>query len=171
MAGLVAGYAGSETERRVAAAAHVRREHTFSFPLGTTMLTGVVDVLAIEEDGHALVVDYKSDRLEGADPVAFCDEHYGTQRLVYALAALKSGASRVDVVHSFLEVPDEPVSATFSADDASALETRLVELAGGVIAGRFEPTDDPHRELCATCPGRPALCCWDESRTLAPKLS
>ena len=30
------------------------------------------------------------DRLEGADPKAFCDEHYGTQRIVYALAVLRS---------------------------------------------------------------------------------
>jgi hypothetical protein len=99
--------------------------------------------------------------------VAFCAEHYATQRLVYALAALKSGARQVDVVHAFLELPGSPVVATFTSDDADALEARLVELADGVIAGRFEPTDDPHRDLCLTCPGRPALCCWDESRTLA----
>jgi hypothetical protein len=131
-------------------------------------VNGVLDVHA-EEDGGVLVLDYKSDRLEGADPEAFCDEHYGTQRIVYALAALKAGAERVDVIHSFLELPESPVTVTYTRDDSESLEARLVELADGVIEGRFEPTDDPHRELCATCPGRPALCCWDESRTLAPK--
>jgi hypothetical protein len=131
-------------------------------------VNGVLDLYAVEDD-RTLVVDYKSDRLEGLDPVAYCDEHYGTQRIVYALAALKAGADRVDVVHSFLEIPDAPVTASYTAGDAAELEQRLVALAGGIIAGRFEPTDDPHRELCATCPGRPALCCWDESRTLAPK--
>ena len=134
-------------------------------------MNGVLDVHAVEDDG-ALVVDYKSDRLEGADPVAFCDEHYGTQRIVYALAALKAGAERVEVDPLVPRAAGRTRRRGRSrAADAPALEARLVELAGGVIAGRFEPTDDPHRELCATCPGRPALCCWDESRTLAPKLS
>ena len=35
-------------------------------------------------------------------------ESYSTQRLVYALAALRPGAERVEVVHCFLERPDEP---------------------------------------------------------------
>ncbi|MEA2481175.1 MAG: ATP-dependent helicase/nuclease subunit, partial [Thermoleophilaceae bacterium] len=104
-----------------------------------------------------------------ADPAAFCDEHYGTQRVVYALAALRAGAERVEVVHLFLERPADPVSVSFAASDAERLEADLRALAGGVVEGRFEPTGDPHRDLCRGCPGRPALCSWDESRTLAPR--
>jgi ATP-dependent exoDNAse (exonuclease V) beta subunit len=169
---LVDAFLGSELCARVRGAASVRKELPFAFPLAphgageSILVNGVLDLYSVEAD-RALVVDYKSDRLAGADPVAFCAEHYATQRLVYALAALKSGARQVDVVHAFLELPGSPVVATFTSDDADALEARLVELADGVIAGRFEPTDDPHRDLCLTCPGRPALCCWDESRTLA----
>jgi len=171
---LVEAFLGSSLCERVRRARRVSKELPFAFPLSpdgaaeSILVNGVLDVHAVEDDG-VLVLDYKSDRLEGADPEAFCDEHYGTQRIVYALAALKAGAQRVDVVHSFLELPDRPVTVTYTRDDAGSLEARLVELADGVIAGRFEPTDDPHRELCANCPGRPALCCWDESRTLAPK--
>jgi hypothetical protein len=173
---MVEAFLGSAVSERVGAAGRVRKELPFAFPLApdgggeSILVNGVLDLYALEGD-RALVVDYKSDRLEGADPVAFCAEHYGTQRLVYALAALKSGASEVEVIHSFLESPDDPVIATFRVDDAATLEARLVELAGGVIAGRFDPTDDPHRELCLTCPGRAALCCWDESRTLAPRAA
>jgi ATP-dependent exoDNAse (exonuclease V) beta subunit len=172
---LVEAFVGSALCDRVQAASRVGKELPFAFPLEphgsggeSILVNGVLDVHALEDDG-VLVVDYKSDRLEGADPQAFCDEHYGTQRTVYALAALKAGAERVDVVHAFLELPDDPVIATYTSADAATLEARLIELADGIIGGRFEPTDDPHRELCATCPGRPALCCWDESRTLAPK--
>ena len=174
--GLVDAFLSSELFARVQQAHGVRKELPFAFPLApdgageSILVNGVLDLYAVEDD-RTLVVDYKTDRLDGADPVAFCDEHYGTQRIVYALAALKAGAERVDVVHSFLETPDAPVTATFRAEDAQALEARLVGPAGGIIAGRFEPTDDPHRDLCATCPGRPALCCWDESRTLAPKAA
>jgi ATP-dependent helicase/nuclease subunit A len=173
---MVEAFLESPLAERVRGAGAVRKELPFAFPLApdgggeSILVNGVLDLYALEGD-RALVVDYKSDRLEGADPVAFCAEHYGTQRLVYALAALKSGAAEVEVIHAFLESPDDPVIATFAADDAAALEARLVELASGVIAGRFEPTDDPHRELCLTCPGRAALCCWDESRTLAPRAA
>jgi hypothetical protein len=38
-----------------------------------------------------------------------------------------------------------------------------------VIAGRFVPTDEPHRELCQSCPGQPALCSWPPERTLAER--
>jgi hypothetical protein len=113
-------------------------------------------------------VDYKSDPAEGVDLEAACDEKYGTQRLIYALAALRSGATAVEVVHCFLERADEPVSVAFAAADLPRLEAELLALAGGVIDSRFEPTDRPHRELCATCPGMDALCSWPKERTLAP---
>ena len=48
-------------------------------------------------------------------------------------------------------------------DEANRLRT----LAAGISEGRFVPTVAPHRGLCADCPGRPALCSWDESHTLA----
>ncbi len=47
-----------------------------------------------------LIVDYKSDPLEGQDPAAIVERGYTTQRLVYALAGLRAGAERVDVVYS-----------------------------------------------------------------------
>jgi ATP-dependent helicase/nuclease subunit A len=176
---MVDAFLGSPLCDRVRRARQVHKELPFAFPLApagsasgeSILVNGVLDLHAVEDDGTVLVVDYKSDRLGGADPAAFCDEHYGTQRVVYALAALKAGADRVEVVHSFLELPDAPVTVSFGVDQVPALEAQLTELAGGVIAGRFEPTDEPHRDLCATCPGRPALCCWDESRTLAPKAA
>ncbi len=51
---------------------------------------------------------------------------------------------------------------------APELERRLLELAGGVVDSRFLPSDEPHLELCAGCPGQPALCSWPPERTLAP---
>jgi hypothetical protein len=57
----------------------------------------------------------------------------------------------------------------FEAGDADRLERELLELARGVVEGRFVPTDEPHLELCRDCPARPALCTWDEKRTLAPR--
>jgi len=86
---------------------------------------------------------------------------------VYALAALRAGAGRVEVAHMFLERPDAP--ATLVADDPAALERELLALAEGIIARDFDPTDEPHRELCQGCPGQPALCKWRPDRTMAER--
>ena len=123
-------------------------------------------MLAAEEDG-ILVLDYKSDALEGQEPADIVDSRYASQREIYGLAALRTGAERVEVAYCFLERPDDVVATAFTAADAAALERRLDEQAGGLLAGRFEPTAEPGRDLCATCPGRPALCSWPEERTLA----
>ena len=59
------------------------------------------------------------------------------------------------------------MSVAFDSADLPRLEADLLSLAGGVIEGRFAPTEKPHRELCATCPGLEALCSWPKERTLA----
>jgi hypothetical protein len=64
----------------------------------------------------------------------------------------------VTVAHVFLERPAEPVSAAFTAADAPALHGRLAALAAPVLAGEFPVAEAPARQLCATCPGRRALC-------------
>jgi hypothetical protein len=132
-------------------------------------VNGVVDLHAPEDDGTLLVVDYKSNPLDGREPAEIATDEYSTQRLVYALAGLRAGAERVEVVHCFLERPDEPATAVYEAADAGRLEAELLALAAGVVEGRFEPAAEPHLELCATCPGRAALCSWPEERTLAPR--
>jgi ATP-dependent exoDNAse (exonuclease V) beta subunit len=166
--GLVQAFLDSPLCERVRAARRARKELVFAFPLGrdgeSILVNGVIDVHA-DEDRGALVLDYKSDRLEGADPVAYCDEHYSTQRLVYALAALRAEAERVEVIHLFLERTDAPVSVIYTRDDIAGLEDQLRSLAAGVVAGRFEPAAEPHIDLCRGCPGRAALCSWDESMT------
>ncbi len=160
---------------RLAAARRVRAELPFCFTLAparaggrSLLVNGFVDVFALEDD-RTLIVDYKSDRLDSeAAPADIAERDYATQRLVYALAALREGAARVEVAHQFLERPDEPAVAVWEAAAGPELERRLIELAGGVVDSRFLPSDEPHIELCAGCPGQPALCSWPPERTLAP---
>ncbi|MEA2330928.1 MAG: hypothetical protein QOH58_1066 [Thermoleophilaceae bacterium] len=157
---------------RIAGARRVRTELPFSFTLTppgaggrSVLVNGVVDVHAAEDD-RLLVVDHKSDALGERDPVELTAASYSTQRLVYALAGLRGGAQRVEVVHCFLERPEETAAAVFEAAEADRLETELLGLARGVVEGRFEPAAEPHAELCGDCPGRAALCSWDEQHTL-----
>jgi hypothetical protein len=169
---MVERFAASELFQRIAGAPRVRTELPFAFTLAppgaggrSLLVNGVVDVHAAEPD-RVLVVDYKSDPLDGRDPAELTAESYSTQRLVYALAGLRSGAERVEVVHCFLERPDAPAAAVYDAADAAALESRLLTLASGVVEGRFEPSAEPNLALCGDCPGRAALCSWEEQDTL-----
>ena len=128
-------------------------------------MIGAFDVLAREHGGRMLVVDYKTDRLQGLSPATRVAEAYATQQLVYALAALRAGAAEVEVAHVFLEVAAEPVTERFTADDRATLERQLVALAAGVSAGRFPVTDVPQRSICAGCPAEGGLCSWSLEMT------
>jgi ATP-dependent helicase/nuclease subunit A len=163
---LVAAFAGSTLRARLAAAAVVHREHGFAFALPDgPMVTGFVDVVAFEPGGAALVVDYKSDPVAGVDLEALVESSYWTQRRIYALAALRSGAPAVEVAHLFLEHPGEPAVARYTAADADALAAELSARAAPLLAGEFPVAATPHRGLCATCPGRDGLCSYPPELT------
>jgi hypothetical protein len=97
-------------------------------------------------------------------------EEYLTQQVVYALAALRGGAAEAEVVHVFLEVPDEPVIAVFKRDQLAELEAALSELIKGPRAGEFVVTERPHRGVCQGCPAEGGLCSWplEMTRRSAP---
>ena len=96
----------------------MRREERFSFLLGgEVLITGALDVLAREPGEAMLIVDYKSDRLDGRAPAEIVSRQYATQRLIYGLAALRAGAESVEVAHLFLEAVERPVIARFHRGD------------------------------------------------------
>jgi ATP-dependent helicase/nuclease subunit A len=162
---LVERFAAGDLCRRLGRATAVRREARFRFLLRGVLIGGVFDVIAREPGGRTLIVDYKTDRLDGADPQALADGSYGTQRLVYALAALRAGASEVEIVHTFLELPQRPAVATFTLDEVPILEERLAGLARGVLVRDFRVTDAPHRAVCEGCPAEGGLCSWSLEMT------
>ncbi|MET0602804.1 MAG: UvrD-helicase domain-containing protein [Baekduia sp.] len=167
---LVAAFADGPLAARLAGATDVRREHGFVVGLGddsAPLLNGIIDVLAFEDGGGALVVDYKSDVVApDADLEALVEADYGAQRRIYALAALGAGAADVEVAHLFLARPAEPATVVYDRNDLPRLREELDALVAGIAAGRFTPTTRPHRALCLTCPGRRALCHHPEELTL-----
>ncbi|MBV9836785.1 MAG: UvrD-helicase domain-containing protein, partial [Solirubrobacterales bacterium] len=160
LAALVERFGASETCTRLAHARELAREKRFGFLLDGVLITGVLDVIASKGAGRSVVVDYKSDRLEGADPEAVVRDAYGVQRLVYALAALRAGAQAVEVVHLFLERPGQPVARSYTGAEAERLAAELAAHTGGVLRREFEVAQDPHRGLCGGCPAEGGLCCW-----------
>jgi ATP-dependent exoDNAse (exonuclease V) beta subunit len=169
IAGLIEAALGAPLAQRIAQTREHRREHPFCFAPGPglPLLTGVIDLLAQERGGGAVVLDYKTDRVgEEEDLEALVRRDYEIQRVVYALAVLRSGAPEVTVVHWFLERPGEPAQVRYGADRRAELEADLGGWIEGVLSGRFPVSPRPHRGLCLTCPGRGGLCSWGEAETL-----
>jgi ATP-dependent exoDNAse (exonuclease V) beta subunit len=168
---LVSAFIDGPIAPRLREATRVQRERGFTFSLdvpgaAAPLINGFVDVIAHLPDGSAVILDYKTDQVEdGIDLEERVAADYSVQRAIYALAALRSGAKAVEVAHLFLNRPEEPATARFTADDIPELEAQVRDQAAGLLAGDFTPTDTPHRGLCATCPGRPALCSYGPEMT------
>ena len=153
--GLVEDYCRSEIAQRLAGLAGATVERSFAFEHDGVLLHGRLDVFH-EADGHALVVDYKTNVLEDASPAEVVEREYGLQRLVYALACLKAGASDVEVVYQFLERPNDLVTQRYEVEDVPALEAELSLAIAAIQSGEFKPT--PSDYACATCPALDLVC-------------
>jgi len=155
IASLVDAYCDSPLARRLATLPGARPERPFSFEHDGVLLHGRLDVLW-REGTRALVADYKSNVLDGADPSEVVDAEYRLQRLVYALACLRDGADEVEVVYQFLERPDDLVSSTFSREELDALEAELSAAIARIREGEFRPT--PSEFACSGCPALDLVC-------------
>ena len=148
---LAAAFSESELAARLTRCDGAAAERPFAFEHDGVLLHGRLDVLH-REDVRALVVDYKTNLLEGESPDEIVERDYRLQRLVYALACFRAGADKVEVVYQFLEQPDELVSTTFSREEAPELEAELSAAIAQIQAGEFKPTPSDF-----ACPGCPAL--------------
>ena len=156
IAGLVEAYCASALAAEAREpAGRPSRSGRSSFEHDGVLIHGRLDVLWQEGD-RALVVDYKSNALEGADPAEIVEAEYGLQRLVYALVCLRGRRDQVEVAYQFLERPDDVVSTTFSRGDVEQLEAELSAAIARIRAGEFRPT--PSEFVCADCPALDLVC-------------
>jgi ATP-dependent helicase/nuclease subunit A len=166
IARLIADLLAGELPRRLASLKDLRREQPFALALDDIPLVGVFDLIG-REGSRTLVVDWKSDRLDAdADPRRLADADYGLQRAAYALAALRDGATEVEVLHVFLERPDAPASATYRPQDLPQLTAELHARADAVRQRDFPVAANPGPRICDGCPGRGSLCSWPLEATL-----
>jgi ATP-dependent helicase/nuclease subunit A len=159
----------SDTFARVrASAANVHREQQFAFQHEGILMTGVFDVLIHDRFGaSAEVIDYKSDALHGSTPARLADTRYGSQRLIYALAALGTGLEHLTLTYLFLEDSQAPVSSVFTRADVPELERQLSALIEPLADRDFTVTPTPGRFVCQGCPIRGTLCPHPRQITLA----
>ena len=161
--GLTRAFLESELRHEIGDA-RVSAEVPFVISVGGTLVRGSIDLLVERPDGSVLVVDYKTDRLAGRDPVQVASR-YKVQRDLYALAASARGAT-VETAYVFLERPDPGVRESFDGDGLAAARARTEAVLERLAAGRFEVTDRPHRSLCHDCPARERLCSYGPDEQL-----
>ncbi|MGZ4359765.1 MAG: UvrD-helicase domain-containing protein, partial [Gaiellaceae bacterium] len=152
---LVESYCRSDLARRVAEMPGVEVERPFAFEHHGVLLHGRLDVLA-RGDGHAFVLDYKTNQLAERSPEEVVAHEYALQRLVYALACFRAGAEEVEIVYCFLEQPDALVARAFRAQEVPELEAELAAAVDLINAGDFRPT--PSELVCADCPALGLVC-------------
>jgi ATP-dependent helicase/nuclease subunit A len=151
----VAAYCDSELAARVAQLPGAAPERHFTFLHDGVLLHGYLDVFHSDGD-RAVVIDYKTNLLEELEPAAVVDSDYRLQRLVYALACLRTGVEEAEVVYQFLERPDEPVSQVFTSEEIPVLEAELSAAIERIQAGEFRPT--PSESVCSGCPALDLVC-------------
>jgi CRISPR/Cas system-associated exonuclease Cas4 (RecB family) len=155
VASLLAAWNTSPLAARLRRLSAVRHELPFAFEHDGVLLHGRFDAYW-REGAEALVVDYKTNRLDEASPGEIVEREYRVQRLVYALAALRAGIDVVEVAFVFLERPEDVVAAEMSREDVTGLEVELSAAIAAVQAGDFRPT--PSEWACAGCPALDRIC-------------
>jgi hypothetical protein len=155
VARFVDAYCASPLAARLASLPGARAERPFTFEHDGVLIRGRLDV-HWHEGEQALVVDYKSNALDGREPAEIVDAEYTLQRLVYALVCLRGGATEVEIAYQFLERPEHVVSAAFTADDVPELEAALSAAIARIRAGEFRPT--PSEFACSDCPALDLVC-------------
>jgi ATP-dependent exoDNAse (exonuclease V) beta subunit len=102
-----------------------RAEVPLLIEVADTVLRGSIDLL-VEEDGKPpLIVDYKTDRVDGS-PVAELASRYEIQQAIYALAVAEArGVEEVELAYVFLERPEEPLVALWGPSELAAGRQRL----------------------------------------------
>jgi ATP-dependent exoDNAse (exonuclease V) beta subunit len=154
----VHGWLGSPLfgERVAPGRAAVRAEVPLLLGVAGTVLRGSIDLLVEREGAAPLVVDYKTDRLEGSEPAGHA-ARYETQRAIYALAVAESrGAEEVEVAYVFLERPEEPQTSVFGPGEMDVAREALATAIARIGAGEF-PVATPEQRNWALCDGCPAL--------------
>jgi ATP-dependent exoDNAse (exonuclease V) beta subunit len=162
----VRAWLGSPLRAQIAAQARrSRAEVPLLLGVGGTVLRGSIDLLVERDGAPPLVVDYKTDRLDGADPAERASS-YEVQRSIYALAAAEAlDAPEVEVAYVFLERPGEPAVSVLGAAEMTAARAELEMTIARIRRGEFPvaPAEARDWSLCRGCPALGGLCSGPEA--------
>lgn len=157
----VSDFFNSAVGLRVARCQRVDREQPLRVAVGASVLVGNVDLIAWEGQ-TALVVDYKTGEPPSAESARI--PAYHLQASCYALAALKAGAVRVEVVFAFVEHDDRTLSFEFAPEETEAIEAAIERRLDAMAAGKYPHLDEFDVAICQRCPALGGLCPIDDPR-------
>ncbi len=156
---MVTGFLGTELATRLAAG-ETRVELPLLARINDVTIRGFADLVLLD-DVRPLILDYKTNRLDGSTPPEKMAS-YELQRDLYALAVFRATeAASVQTAFVFLEEPAEPVLAEYSRAEAGQAESRLQAVISEITAGRFFGGPEAALQPCGDC--------WACSQ-LAPKI-
>jgi ATP-dependent helicase/nuclease subunit A len=120
---------------RVRDAKSSRAEVPILVAVAGTVLRGSIDLLVEQPGSPPLIVDYKTDSVDGSS-LAELAARYEIQQSIYALAVAEArSASEVELAYVFLERPEEPVIQVWGAAEIEAgrrkLESAIAEVSEG----------------------------------------
>jgi DNA helicase-2/ATP-dependent DNA helicase PcrA len=117
---------------RIRSAEKSRAEVPLLIEVADTVLRGSIDLLVEQQGQPPLIVDYKTDRVEGRE-IAELVSRYEVQQAIYALAVAEARkVPEVELAYVFLERPEEPFIARWGPDKIAAgramLETQIASV-------------------------------------------
>ncbi|HXR31601.1 MAG TPA: UvrD-helicase domain-containing protein [Solirubrobacterales bacterium] len=120
---------------RIRGAESSRVEVPLLIEVADTVLRGSIDLLVEGKGDPPLIVDYKTDRVDGSE-LAELAARYRIQQDIYALAVAEArGVQEVELAYVFLERPEEPVIAKWGPEEIEAarrrLEAEIAQIRGG----------------------------------------
>jgi ATP-dependent exoDNAse (exonuclease V) beta subunit len=149
---MVTGFLDSDLGKRVAAGST-----TVEVPLVVryedVTIRGSADLILAS--GIPLILDYKTNRLDGREPEEKMAD-YELQRGLYALALARArGLDEVETAYAFLEAPERPVMKLFRAGDFDETEDLLRQTLLEITGGRFFGGPGAGHQPCgrSDCPG------------------
>ncbi|MGC1851485.1 MAG: PD-(D/E)XK nuclease family protein, partial [Solirubrobacterales bacterium] len=147
-------------ERVLAEGASALTEVPLLLAVAKATLRGSIDLLVERPGKPPLVIDYKTDRLDGSAPAERAAK-YATQRAIYALAVAEArDAAEVEVAYVFLERPEEPVVELLDGramvHSRAELETTIERIGAGEFP--VAPPEQRGWDLCRGCPALGRLC-------------
>jgi ATP-dependent helicase/nuclease subunit A len=120
---------------RIQSAEKSRAEVPLLIEVAGTVLRGSIDLLVEQAEQPPLIVDYKTDRVDGEE-IGMHVARYEIQQAIYALAVAEArGVEEVELAYVFLERPGEPFVARWGASEIEAgrerLETEIARVREG----------------------------------------
>lgn len=160
----VSAFTRSRIAHTIQGSERILTEAPFSIELHDTegrgfVLAGSMDLLG-RTGSQAIIVDYKTGASGTPSELA---ERYEAQARCYALAALKQGATHVELHFVRPEVLGEDgepqsVSFTYAVSDIETLVDHVVGAYEALASGAYEPLAEWNERACGACPIAGGVC-------------